>query len=48
VLLTDFIWNLALSNTEIRELLTNQSTNQPISQTQRNQTQTNLTKPNEK
>jgi len=48
VLLTNFIWNLALSNREIRELVTNQPTNQPINQTQRNQTHPNLTKSNQK
>jgi hypothetical protein len=44
VLLNDFVWNLALSNTEIRELLTKQPTNQ----TQRNKTHPNQTKPNQK
>jgi len=38
-LLIDFVWNLALPNTETLELLTKQ--------TQRNQTQPNLTKRNQ-
>jgi hypothetical protein len=43
VLLTDFVWNLGLWNTENRELLTNQ----PNNQNQRNQTQPNLNKSNQ-
>jgi len=54
VLLTDFVWNLALPNTETRELLSKQPTNQPIKPnatkpnvTKTKLTSTNLAKPNQ-